>query len=89
MPGLTVSDALLASLNNHANESSLIVIYIKNELFVSACYGNIVPTVQGRLFCVLYALIGIPATCLTLKSIGDNITELFTKLIRQTLRNAF
>ena len=47
-----------------------------------AGYGNIVPkTVQGRLFCVLYALIGIPGTCLTLKSIGDKITELFTKLI--------
>ena len=52
----------------------------KNEFF--AGYGNIVPkTVQGRLFCVLYVLIGIPGTCLTLKSIGDKITELFTKLI--------
>ena len=30
---------------------------------------------------MLYALIGIPGTCLTLKSIGDKITELFTKLI--------
>ena len=54
--------------------------YTKMNLF--AGYGNIVPkTVQGRLFCVLYALIGIPGTCLTLKSIGDKITELFTKLI--------
>ena len=45
-------------------------------------YGNIVPkTVQGRLFCVLYALIGIPGTCLTLKAIGDKITEIFTELI--------
>ena len=49
---------------------------------VSAGYGNIVPkTVQGRLFCVVYALIGIPGTCLTLKAIGDKITELFTELI--------
>ncbi|KAJ7390121.1 hypothetical protein OS493_027157 [Desmophyllum pertusum] len=45
-------------------------------------YGNIVPkTVQGRLFCVFYALLGIPATCLTLKAVGDKIAELFTKLI--------
>ena len=44
--------------------------------------GNIVPkTLQGRLFCVLYALIGLPWTCLTLKSIGDKITELFINLI--------
>ena len=42
-PGLTVTDVLLASLNNHTDESSLIVIYRKNELFASAGYGNIVP----------------------------------------------
>lgn len=47
-----------------------------------AGYGNIVPkTVQDRLFCVLYALFGIPGTCLTLKAVGDKITELFTELI--------
>ena len=58
----------------------MVVTYTKMIFF--AGYGNIVPkTVQGRLFCVLYALIGIPGTCLTLKSIGDKITELFTKLI--------
>ena len=51
-------------------------------LLVFQGYGNIVPkTVLGRLFCVVYALIGIPGTCLTLKAIGDKITELFTKLI--------
>ena len=38
-------------------------------------------TVLGRLFCVVYALIGIPGTCLTLKSIEDKITDLFTELI--------
>ena len=58
---------------------------IKNH-FLFAGYGNIVPiTVQGRLFCVLYALIGMPGTCLTRKSIGDKITELFTKLITNRL----
>ena len=59
--------------------------FIKND-FLFAGYGNIVPiTVQGRLFCVLYALIGMPWTCLTRKSIGDKITELFTKLITNRL----
>ena len=52
------------------------------NLLVFRGYGNIVPkTVLGRLFCVVYALIGIPGTCLTLKAIGDKITELFTQLI--------
>ncbi|PFX25544.1 Potassium channel subfamily K member 5 [Stylophora pistillata] len=45
-------------------------------------YGNIVPkTVQGRLFCVVYALFGIPGTCLTLKAVGDKIAEIFTRLV--------
>ena len=58
---------------------------IKND-FLLAGYGNIVPiTVQERLFGVLYALIGMPGTCLTRKSIGDKITELFTKLITNRL----
>lgn len=52
-----------------------------NELFLLLGYGNIVPkTVLGRLFCVFYALFGIPGTCLTLKAVGDKITELFTRL---------
>ena len=52
-----------------------------NEFFLLLGYGNIVPkTVLGRLFCVFYALIGIPGTCLTLKAVGDKITELFTRL---------
>ena len=38
-------------------------------------------TILGRLFCVVYAITGIPGTCLTLESIGDKITELFTELI--------
>ena len=66
--------------------------FIKND-FLFAGYGNIVPiTVQRRLFCVLYALIGIPGTCLTRKSIGHKITELFSKLITNRLlylRKAF
>ena len=34
---------------------------------------------------MLYALIGIPGTCLNRKSIGHKITELFTKLITNRL----
>lgn len=36
---------------------------------------------QGRLFCVVYALFGIPGTCLTLKAVGDKIAEIFTRLV--------
>lgn len=53
-----------------------------NYLFLPLGYGNIVPkTIHGRLFCVFYALCGIPGTCLTLKAVGDKIGELLTRLI--------
>ncbi|EDO37267.1 predicted protein, partial [Nematostella vectensis] len=46
-------------------------------------YGNIVPkTFGGRLFCIFYALLGIPGTCLTLKAIGDKISEKLCALIK-------
>lgn len=47
-----------------------------------AGYGNVVPqTLGGRLFCIIYAFIGIPGTCLTLKVIGDSIYDVVTCLI--------
>ena len=53
-----------------------------NELFLPSGYGNIVPkTTLGRMFCVVYALFGIPGTCLTLKAVGDKIAEIFTRII--------
>ena len=38
-------------------------------------------TFSGRLFCIIYAILGIPLCVLTLKSIGERINEL--------LENAF
>ena len=61
-------------------QSSFDLTYTKMNFFTG--FGSIVPkTLQGRLFCVLYALIGLPGTCLTLKSTGDKITDLFINLI--------
>ena len=49
-------------------------------------YGNIVPrTANGRLFCIFYALVGIPLTCLTLKTIGEKLLDVITSLI-QTIK---
>ncbi|XP_032231866.2 potassium channel subfamily K member 3 isoform X2 [Nematostella vectensis] len=39
-------------------------------------YGQMAPaTVWGRVFCIFYAIFGIPITGLMLKSIGERITE--------------
>lgn len=46
-------------------------------------YGNLVPqTFGGRLFCIIYAFIGIPGTCLTLKVIGEAIYDMGANLIK-------
>lgn len=51
-------------------------------LLVISGYGNMVPvTTGGRIFCMFYALIGIPGTCLVLKSIGDQIAILISVAI--------
>lgn len=57
----------------------------KNENHLSQCnrdfvflpgYGKMAPnTVWGRIFCIFYAIFGIPITGLMLKSIGERITE--------------
>lgn len=38
-------------------------------------------TFAGRLFCIFYALFGIPLCLLTLKAIGDRINELLENLL--------
>lgn len=43
---------------------------------LSAGYGHIVPaSFWGRFFCIFYALFGIPLTGLTLRSVGNSISE--------------
>ena len=45
-------------------------------------YGHISPrTAAGRLFCIFFAIVGIPLNILTLKALGDGIKKLITKLI--------
>ena len=40
-------------------------------------YGHMTPsTFAGRMFCIFYALVGIPLCMLTLKVMGDKINEL-------------
>lgn len=38
-------------------------------------------TTGGRIFCILYSLLGIPGTCLILKSVGDQIAVLVSEAI--------
>lgn len=46
-------------------------------------YGKMAPsTVWGRIFCIFYAIFGIPITGLMLKSIGERITETIANVFR-------
>ena len=50
--------------------------------FLSPGYGHIVPiTAWGRIFCIVYALFGIPLTCVVFKSVGTKINDIITKFI--------
>lgn len=53
-------------------------------------YGHMVPeTTWGRLFCILYALFGIPITALMLRSVGNRITEWIIAMIKQFDRKVY
>ena len=57
------------------------IFYTKLKLFVKG-YGNIAPkTFAGRLFCILFAIVGIPFTLSVIADVG----QLFATLVRATL----
>lgn len=52
-------------------------LYFSSSVITTIGYGHMAPaTFGGRLFCVFYALFGIPLCMLALKSIGERINEL-------------
>ena len=53
-------------------------------------YGHIVPTsFWGRFFCIFYALVGIPLTGLTLRSVGNRISEGISAAVKLFERKAY
>ena len=53
-------------------------------------YGHIVPTsFWGRFFCIFYALVGIPLTGLTLRSVGNRISEGISTIIKGFERKVY
>ena len=61
-----------------------------NHPIIFLGYGHMVPeTTWGRLFCILYALFGIPITALMLRSVGNRITEWIIAIIKQFDRRVY
>lgn len=53
-------------------------------------YGHLVPTSSlGRWFCIFYALVGIPLTGLTLRSVGNRISEEISSIIKGFERKVY
>lgn len=53
-------------------------------------YGHIVPTSPlGRIICILYALFGIPLTGLTLRSVGNRISEGISTAVKMFERKVY
>lgn len=66
-------------------------LFFTGTVVTTIGYGKMAPnTVWGRIFCIFYAIFGIPITGLMLKSIGERITEAtanFWKLIDTRIFN--
>lgn len=53
-------------------------------------YGHLVPTsFWGRFFCIFYALVGIPLTGLTLRSVGNRISEGISAIVKGFERKVY
>uniref|UniRef100_A0A914BVB1 Potassium channel domain-containing protein n=2 Tax=Acrobeloides nanus TaxID=290746 RepID=A0A914BVB1_9BILA len=58
-------------------------IFFTTTLLTTIGYGNLVPgTVQGRLFCIFYALFGVPLILITVADIGKFLSENIVWLYR-------
>lgn len=52
-----------------------------NYLVLCTGFGHMAPsTFSGRLFCIFYALLGIPLCIVTLKAVGERINQLLENL---------
>ena len=64
--------------------------YFVGNIVTTIGYGHMVPeTTWGRLFCIVYALFGIPLTALMLRSVGNRITEWIIAMIKQFDRRVY
>uniref|UniRef100_A0A0N5ATQ7 Ion channel n=1 Tax=Syphacia muris TaxID=451379 RepID=A0A0N5ATQ7_9BILA len=63
-------------------------IFFTATLLTSIGYGNMVPiTPKGRMFCVIYALFGVPLMLITVADIGKFLSENIIKLYSSRLPN--
>lgn len=84
---ITSSLPYLASLFYVLNDTFLhsFPLFFLSSLFafvVSTGYGNIAPSTEGgKIFCILYAIFGIPLFGFLLAGIGDQLGTIFVKSI--------
>ena len=74
-------------------------IFLCVHFFLNVClhfslsntgYGHLVPTsFWGRFFCIFYALVGIPLTGLTLRSIGSRISAAISTIVKGFERKVY
>ena len=67
---------------------SIVVIFVTNfmmfPIFVFTGYGHSTPkTVGGKLFCMTYALVGIPLCMIMFQNVGERLNTFVTYLLKQ------
>eukprot|EP00794_Sanderia_malayensis_P009709 gene9709-10695_t len=65
-------------------------VFFAGSTILTVGYGNIVPrTTQGKVFCMIYALFGIPIACLALRSLGEKMMNIQISLIRKAYKRMY
>ncbi|KAL6738368.1 hypothetical protein Aduo_011923 [Ancylostoma duodenale] len=76
-PALTVEEEISAELEKWSFGNSLIFAF---TVITTIGYGHVAPeTFNGRLFCIVYGLIGVPLTLLTIADLGMFLAILLRK----------
>ena len=64
--------------------------YTVNDLLLFSGYGHLAPsTVGGRVFCMIFALFGIPLNLMVLRHIGDRVNQVISFIHYFVERNLF
>ncbi|XP_013790822.1 potassium channel subfamily K member 4-like [Limulus polyphemus] len=70
--------------NTHLNWSFYNSFFFAITVVTTIGYGHLAPsTVSGRIFCVFYAMIGIPMTGILLAAIGDHFSKQLIKSLER------
>ena len=89
----TVSDAMDAGVNVVSQDFTiswdyLQAVFFSTTILTTIGYGNIAPvTFPGRLFCIFFAIVGVPFTLSVIADVGQILATIVSKLAEKYKRD--